>query len=207
MLEIVWWKHFRSPFCSDIAWAPFASWSFRSKAWVVAISLSIAYQNSPLFIQTGSSNWLMFFMYEKRCVMLGCVLDRYQIVEGEHALWDGVSQPYRETIRAFLVYFHNEVSSSVVFSFHSIFLICLKILLWKFQMNSFLTGEQKRIWFFASPPFCFLFCQDLFSWYRGQSDDQAVVPCPWHIIAVVSFVQILRRSAEMFCFTNGRWFF
>uniref|UniRef100_A0A0D9V2W0 Gluconeogenesis factor n=1 Tax=Leersia perrieri TaxID=77586 RepID=A0A0D9V2W0_9ORYZ len=31
------------------------------------------------------------------------------IVEGEHTLWDGVSQPYRETIRAFLVYFHNEI--------------------------------------------------------------------------------------------------
>uniref|UniRef100_A0A0E0MZ85 Gluconeogenesis factor n=1 Tax=Oryza rufipogon TaxID=4529 RepID=A0A0E0MZ85_ORYRU len=36
-------------------------------------------------------------------------LEWYQIVEGEHALWDGVSQPYRETIRAFLVYFHNEI--------------------------------------------------------------------------------------------------
>uniref|UniRef100_A0A0D3ER74 Gluconeogenesis factor n=2 Tax=Oryza TaxID=4527 RepID=A0A0D3ER74_9ORYZ len=36
-------------------------------------------------------------------------LEWYQIVEGEHALWDGVSQPYRETIRAFLVYFHNEM--------------------------------------------------------------------------------------------------
>ncbi|XP_015689274.2 uncharacterized protein YNL011C [Oryza brachyantha] len=36
-------------------------------------------------------------------------LEWYQIVEGEHTLWDGVSQPYRETIRAFLVYFHNEI--------------------------------------------------------------------------------------------------
>uniref|UniRef100_A0A453F1W8 Gluconeogenesis factor n=1 Tax=Aegilops tauschii subsp. strangulata TaxID=200361 RepID=A0A453F1W8_AEGTS len=33
----------------------------------------------------------------------------YHIVEGEHSLWDGVSRPYRETIRAFLVYFHNEI--------------------------------------------------------------------------------------------------
>ncbi|KAM0845069.1 hypothetical protein ACQ4PT_056628 [Festuca glaucescens] len=36
-------------------------------------------------------------------------LEWYQIVEGEHSLWDGVSRPYRETIRAFLVYFHNEI--------------------------------------------------------------------------------------------------
>ncbi|XP_037405883.1 gluconeogenesis factor-like isoform X3 [Triticum dicoccoides] len=35
-------------------------------------------------------------------------LEWYHIVEGEHSLWDGVSRPYRETIRAFLVYFHNE---------------------------------------------------------------------------------------------------
>ncbi|XP_057986188.1 uncharacterized protein YNL011C isoform X3 [Hevea brasiliensis] len=33
----------------------------------------------------------------------------YDIVEGEHPLWTGVSRPYRETIRAFLVYFQNEV--------------------------------------------------------------------------------------------------
>ncbi|KAL6842792.1 hypothetical protein ACP4OV_027636 [Aristida adscensionis] len=36
-------------------------------------------------------------------------LEWYQIVEGDHSLWDGVSRPYRETIRAFLVYFHNEI--------------------------------------------------------------------------------------------------
>ncbi|KAF2300704.1 hypothetical protein GH714_015242 [Hevea brasiliensis] len=29
--------------------------------------------------------------------------------EGEHPLWTGVSRPYRETIRAFLVYFQNEI--------------------------------------------------------------------------------------------------
>ncbi|KAG8635439.1 uncharacterized protein YNL011C [Manihot esculenta] len=33
----------------------------------------------------------------------------YDIVEEEHALWTGVSRPYRETIRAFLVYFQNEI--------------------------------------------------------------------------------------------------
>ncbi|ESQ52006.1 hypothetical protein EUTSA_v10016658mg [Eutrema salsugineum] len=35
--------------------------------------------------------------------------DWYDIVEGNHSLWDGVSGPYRETIRAFLVYFQNEI--------------------------------------------------------------------------------------------------
>lgn len=33
----------------------------------------------------------------------------YQIVEGEHALWEGVSEPYKHTIRAFLVHFHSEI--------------------------------------------------------------------------------------------------
>ncbi|XP_052201450.1 uncharacterized protein YNL011C [Diospyros lotus] len=33
----------------------------------------------------------------------------YDIVEGEHSLWEGVSKPYRETIRAFLVYFQNQI--------------------------------------------------------------------------------------------------
>ncbi|KAL2620871.1 hypothetical protein R1flu_001076 [Riccia fluitans] len=33
----------------------------------------------------------------------------YEIVEGEHALWQGVSGPYRETIRAFLVHFQTEI--------------------------------------------------------------------------------------------------
>ncbi|PWZ31731.1 Uncharacterized protein YNL011C [Zea mays] len=39
-------------------------------------------------------------------------LEWYQIVEGDHTLWEGVSRPYRETIRAFLVYFHSEVCLS-----------------------------------------------------------------------------------------------
>ncbi|KAL9668410.1 hypothetical protein QQ045_002791 [Rhodiola kirilowii] len=33
----------------------------------------------------------------------------YAILEGEHTLWNGVSKPYRETIRAFLVYFQNQI--------------------------------------------------------------------------------------------------
>lgn len=33
----------------------------------------------------------------------------YRIVEGEHFLWNGVSRPYGETIRAFLAYFQNQI--------------------------------------------------------------------------------------------------
>ncbi|XP_077252199.1 maternal effect embryo arrest 18 [Tasmannia lanceolata] len=48
----------------------------------------------------------------------------YEIVEGEHSLWKGVSRPYRETIRAFLSYFQNEIlqrsSDSFCFSNGSI---------------------------------------------------------------------------------------
>ncbi|CAN1853850.1 Uncharacterized protein YNL011C [Linum perenne] len=33
----------------------------------------------------------------------------YSIVEGDHGLWNGLSRPYSETIRAFLVYFQNEI--------------------------------------------------------------------------------------------------
>ena len=46
---------------------------------------------------------------------------RYNIVEGEHALWQGVSDPYKHTIRAFLVHFHTLVlrQSSARFSFQN----------------------------------------------------------------------------------------
>ncbi|KAI3466728.1 hypothetical protein Pfo_023391 [Paulownia fortunei] len=33
----------------------------------------------------------------------------YDIVEGKHSLWTGVSKPYRETIRAFLAYFQDQI--------------------------------------------------------------------------------------------------
>lgn len=33
----------------------------------------------------------------------------YRIVEGDHELWDGVSEPYKHTIRAFLVHFHAQI--------------------------------------------------------------------------------------------------
>ncbi|KAH6774885.1 maternal effect embryo arrest 18 [Perilla frutescens var. hirtella] len=43
----------------------------------------------------------------------------YDIVEGNHALWTGVSKPFRETIRAFLVYFQDQIlrRSDEVFCF------------------------------------------------------------------------------------------
>ena len=33
----------------------------------------------------------------------------YEIVEGDHALWEGVTEPYKHTIRAFLVHFHAQI--------------------------------------------------------------------------------------------------
>ncbi|KAL6544845.1 hypothetical protein OROMI_023707 [Orobanche minor] len=33
----------------------------------------------------------------------------YDIVDGKHSLWTGVSKPYRETIRAFLAYFQDQI--------------------------------------------------------------------------------------------------
>ncbi|XP_031129445.1 uncharacterized protein YNL011C isoform X1 [Ipomoea triloba] len=36
-------------------------------------------------------------------------LEWYDIVEGNHNLWKGVSKPYRETIRAFLAYFQDQI--------------------------------------------------------------------------------------------------
>ncbi|CAN6444276.1 unnamed protein product [Victoria cruziana] len=48
-------------------------------------------------------------------------LEWYEIVEGDHLLWTGVSKPYRETIRAFLVYFQNQIlqRSSEAFCFRN----------------------------------------------------------------------------------------
>ncbi|CAM6086826.1 unnamed protein product [Calypogeia fissa] len=45
----------------------------------------------------------------------------YEIVEGEHGLWQGVSGPYRETIRAFLVHFQTQIlrHSNARFKFRS----------------------------------------------------------------------------------------
>ena len=42
-------------------------------------------------------------------ILLSWQIDRYKIVEGQHPLWNGVSRPYGEAIRAYLVYFQNQV--------------------------------------------------------------------------------------------------
>ncbi|KAG6477494.1 uncharacterized protein LOC122024158 [Zingiber officinale] len=51
-------------------------------------------------------------------------LEWYQIVEGEHFLWNGVSRPYGETIRSFLAFFQYQIlqrsSESFCFSNGSI---------------------------------------------------------------------------------------
>lgn len=33
----------------------------------------------------------------------------HDLVEGQHALWGGLSHPYKHTIRAFLVHFHSAI--------------------------------------------------------------------------------------------------
>jgi 2-phospho-L-lactate transferase/gluconeogenesis factor (CofD/UPF0052 family) len=45
----------------------------------------------------------------------------YDIVEGDHPLWQGVSEPYKHTIRAFLVHFHVNIlrHSTERFNFRS----------------------------------------------------------------------------------------
>ena len=45
----------------------------------------------------------------------------YEIVEGNHKLWEGVSDPYKHTIRAFLVHFHVNIlrHSTERFNFRS----------------------------------------------------------------------------------------
>lgn len=36
-------------------------------------------------------------------------MEWYKIVEGDHLLWNGISDAYRHTIRAFLVHFHTAI--------------------------------------------------------------------------------------------------
>lgn len=94
--------------------------------------------------------------------LLSWEFDRYDIVEGENSLWTGVSKPYRETIRAFLVYFQNQVSNRVG--------------------NAIL---PLLIWFI-----CLL-----------------ISNCCWTLLNFFNCLfqmQILRRSDESFCFSNGR---
>jgi 2-phospho-L-lactate transferase/gluconeogenesis factor (CofD/UPF0052 family) len=48
-------------------------------------------------------------------------LEWYSIVEGQHELWAGVSEPYKHTIRAFLLHFHGQIMghSSELFNFRN----------------------------------------------------------------------------------------
>ena len=48
-------------------------------------------------------------------------MEWYSIVEGNHELWCGVSEPYKHTIRAFLVHFHTAIlrQSTEQFSFRN----------------------------------------------------------------------------------------
>lgn len=39
----------------------------------------------------------------------GAKFEWYSIVEGNHELWNGISEPYKHTIRAFLVHFHAQI--------------------------------------------------------------------------------------------------
>jgi hypothetical protein len=41
----------------------------------------------------------------------------YRIVEGQHPLWQGVSEPYKHVIRAFLVHFNTMILSHSSLSF------------------------------------------------------------------------------------------
>ncbi|KAI8525679.1 hypothetical protein RHMOL_Rhmol13G0248400 [Rhododendron molle] len=59
----------------------------------------------PLDAQEAKSEWVAVSEILKYYM---CIL-KYAIVEGEHFLWNGVSKPYRETIRAFLAYFQNQI--------------------------------------------------------------------------------------------------
>ena len=36
----------------------------------------------------------------------------YRIQEGDHALWENISEPYADIIRSFLLYFHSQVSAA-----------------------------------------------------------------------------------------------
>jgi hypothetical protein len=45
-------------------------------------------------------------------------MEWYQIIEGRHTLWSGVSEPYKHMIRAFLVHFQLQILSQVTHDFN-----------------------------------------------------------------------------------------
>ncbi|PKU67374.1 hypothetical protein MA16_Dca016432 [Dendrobium catenatum] len=75
----------------------------------------------------------------------------YRIVEGQHFLWNGVSRPYGETIRAFLAYFHNQQVSTAVQRFLDRFYLLSGVLLRKYLLarsSSLLSSD------FSNFPIC-----------------------------------------------------
>ncbi|MBA0748020.1 hypothetical protein Gogos_004876, partial [Gossypium gossypioides] len=78
----------------------------------------------------------------------------YKILEGEHSLWEGVSKPYRETIRAFLAYFQNEFIERLVapsgISMPKVFMHCEAFVIIK-------SGHGARIFFQSLDAAIFLF--------------------------------------------------
>lgn len=69
---------------------------------------SLSSQDSQFFLeQLCKSRGLL--LKHLTCILCDDLI-RYEIVEGEHQLWDNVSGPYRETIRAFLVHFQCQVT-------------------------------------------------------------------------------------------------
>ena len=45
-------------------------------------------------------------------------MEWYSIAEGLHPLWDGVSEPYKHVIRAFLVHFHTAILKHSSYDFN-----------------------------------------------------------------------------------------
>jgi len=36
----------------------------------------------------------------------------YRIQEGDHELWNGISEPYADIIRSFLIFFHSQITAA-----------------------------------------------------------------------------------------------
>lgn len=69
--------------CKPLRWAGFS-------AQALAVRVLLAHRLSGESPEAAKADW-------------------YEVVEGDHALWKGVSEPYKHTIRAFLVYFHTQI--------------------------------------------------------------------------------------------------
>jgi hypothetical protein len=74
----------------------------------------------PLYAQAQAVRELLAYRLSSRSPE-DAKREWYDIVEGLHALWNGVSDPYKHTIRAFLVHFHANIlrHSSERFNFQN----------------------------------------------------------------------------------------